>query len=395
MPWSAPVAGDLSALPAPPAGWRPLVSVVVPVRNEAAAVEGCLQRLLAQDYPRDRTEILIVDGCSEDGTRGVVERMRERHPKAGLRLLDNPRHTVPPALNLGIRAARGDVIVRMDAHAVPTTDYLSACVAALAASGAANAGGVVVAKGETAFGEAVAIATAHPLGAGDARHRIGGVAADVDTVPYGAFRREAFERVGLFDESLVRNQDYEFNVRLREAGGRVRFDPAIHFTYTPRGSVAALWSQYFQYGWWKVETLRRHPNSLRVRQLLPPALMVGGLATLIAAPFWSLASAALAVGLATYLVAVGAVSLRIARPPTPAYRVVGAFAVIHVGWALGFLVNLASRGTHPYRARPPSVPRLSDPQPPSRCAEASTTSGAGGYHRVRSQRTPRAGRSDR
>jgi hypothetical protein len=213
---------------------------VLPIRNEADHIEACLERLLRQDYPRDRLEVLVVDGASDDGTPEVVERVRANHPDADLRLLDNPQRTVPPALNIGIRAARGDVIVRMDGHAVPAPDYVAACVAALARSGAANVGGVVEAEGATPFGQAVALATQHPLGAGDAKHRIGGAAGDVDTVPFGAFRRDVFDKVGLFDESLVRNQDYEFNVRIRAAGERVHFDPRIRFAYTPRGSARAL-----------------------------------------------------------------------------------------------------------------------------------------------------------
>jgi glycosyltransferase involved in cell wall biosynthesis len=335
----------------------PRVSVVLPIRNEAAHIEACLERLLEQDYPRDRVEILVVDGRSDDRTREVVGQVQARRPEADLRLLDNPQRTVPHALNLGIRAARGDVIVRMDGHAVPTPDYLSACVAALTRSGAANVGGVIVARGTTPFGEAVALATQHPLGAGDAKHWIGGAPGDADTVPFGAFRRTVFERVGLFDESLVRNQDYEFNVRLRAAGERIHFDPAIRFAYTPRGSVRALWSQYLQYGWWKVETLRRHPHSLRWRQAVPPAFMLGLVLALLAAPWSTVAAAALVAALTAYLTTIGVAAWRVARPPASAGQVLLAFVIVHFGFSLGFLLNLASRGTFPYRARQPQVPR--------------------------------------
>jgi succinoglycan biosynthesis protein ExoA len=338
----------------------PQVSVVLPVRNEAAHIEACLERLLAQDFPQDRFEILVVDGRSDDDTRVVVERVRGRHPAATLRLLDNPQRTVPPALNVGIRAARGEIIVRMDGHAVPASDYLSACVAALQRSGAANVGGVFASKGATPFGEAVALATGHPLGAGDARYRIGGTPRDVDTVPFGAFRRAAFERVGLFDESLVRNQDYEFNVRLRAAGERVHFDPAIRVAYTPRGTVRALASQYFQYGWWKVETVRRHPSSLRWRQAVPPAFVAFLAVALLAAPWWAPAAIALGVTLAVYLGTLGLAAWRVARPPATPVGVLVAFVVIHFGFSLGFLLNALSRGTFPYRAQPPRVPRIGD-----------------------------------
>ena len=341
-----------------PEDWRPLVSVVVPVRNEAISIEACLERLVAQDYPNECIEILVVDGCSEDATRTIVERFRARHPGVALRLLENHQRTVSPAMNVGIRAARGEVIVRMDGHAVPASDYLRACVRALARSGAANVGGVVVAKGATPLGEAVALATQHPIGAGDARYRIGGRAGYVDTVPYGAFRREVFELVGLFDESLVRNQDYEINARIRAAGGRIYFDPAIWFTYTPRGDVVALSSQYFQYGWWKVETVRRHPRSLRSRQLVPPTLLVFLLSTALAAPFWAPAPSLLVLALVLYLSIVGVVSYRIARPPASPLQVLVALVALHLSWSLGFLCNAVSRGSYPFRAGPPVVPHL-------------------------------------
>ena len=340
----------------------PVVSVVLPIRNEADHIEACLERILAQDYPREAMEVLVVDGRSTDGTLDAVRRVQSRYPDADVKVLENPAQVVPPALNLGIRAARGDVIVRMDGHTVPATDYVSACVAALGRSGAANAGGVISAVGTTRFGRAVAVASLHPLGAGDARYRIGGAAGDVDTVPFGAFRRQAFERVGLFDESLVRNQDDEMNVRLRAAGERVYLDPAIQATYTPRGTVRGLWSQYFQYGWWRVETIKRHPGTLRWRQLLPIAMTAAFVVAALLAPFWNVARWGLAVAAAAYLGILGAVAWRIAPPRVDAPLVALAFAVLHFSYGFGFMVNAATGGRAPYRAEPARVPRL-EPRP--------------------------------
>lgn len=341
--------------------WQPLVSVVVPVRNEEQHIEACLERLLAQDYPRERLEILVVDGRSSDRTRAIVKTVAAHHPDASVRLLDNPERTVPHAMNTGIRAARGAVIVRMDGHSIPTPDYVALSIAALERSGAANVGGVFEAKGATPFGEAVAVATENSIGAGDARYRIGGVPGNVDTVPYGAFRREVFERIGLFDESLTRNQDYELNVRIRGAGERVYFDPAIRCTYTPRGTVRSLWSQYFQYGWWKVETIRRHPGSLRWRQLVPPAFVAVVLLLAIASPWSAIAATLLAATLAVYLLTLTVVARRIAPPRATVGRVLVAFLVLHFAWSVGFLLNVVSLGRYPYRATPPRVPPLSDP----------------------------------
>ena len=341
----------------------PSVSVILPIRNEERHIEACLERLLTQDYPSERLEVLVVDGRSDDGTLEVVRLVQARHPEFDLRLLDNPERTVPPGLNAAIRASTGEVIIRMDGHTVPAADYVSACVAALRASGAANVGGVIEPVGTTPFGRAVALASAHRLGAGDAKYRVGGKPGYVDTGPFGAFRREVFERVGLFDESLVRNQDYELNVRIRASGERVYLDPAIRSAYTPRDGVPALWGQYFQYGWWKVETLRRHPRSLRWRQLVPPAFVVGLAILALAAPWSAPAAVAAALGAAAYLAVVVVTSWGLARELRQVARVALAFTVIHVAFGAGFITNLVSGGRFPYRAGRPRVPAFSTSVP--------------------------------
>ena len=322
-------------------------------------------RLLQQDYPKDRLEILVVDGCSRDGTRESVIGLQDRFPEARLRLLDNPAGTVPHALNIGIREARGDVIVRIDGHTVPAADYVASSVAALESSGAANVGGVVEPIGDTPFGLAVAIATKHPLGVGDARFRTGGAAGEVDTVPFGAFRRDVFRRVGLFDESLVRNQDYEMNLRIRKAGERIYLDPSIRFTYTPRGSLRALWRQYFQYGWWRVETARRHPRSLRWRQLIPPAFVAAVLVFALILPFGGIAALPFTALAAVYGGSVVAISVSSAKGRTSPAHVALAFVTIHFGWGLGFLLNVCTGGRYPYRAQRAHVPRLEDAPDPA------------------------------
>ena len=342
----------------PAAGWRPRVSVVLPIRNEADHIEVCLERLLQQDYPTERLEILVIDGCSDDATREAVQGVQERYPDARVRLLHNPQRTVPPALNIGIRAASGTVIVRMDGHTVPAPDYVSRCVDVLARSGAANVGGVIEPEGPTPFGQAVAIASSHWLGAGDAKYRIGGTAGDVDTVPFGAFRREAFERVGLFDESMVRDQDYEFNVRLRTAGERVHLDPAIRSRYTTRGTARGLWRQYLQYGWWKGETWRRHLASFRWRQLGPPAFVAGLLILAVAGPWSSLAALGLVSAATVYLATVAAIAWPMRRPQASFTHIALAFLIMHVAYGLGVLLWAISLGRFPYRARAPDVPRL-------------------------------------
>lgn len=342
----------------PDQGRLPRVSVVLPIRNEADHIEACLERLLTQDYPKSLMEIVVVDGCSDDGTQEAVRRVKARNPCVPVRMLVNPKRTVPPAFNAGVCAALGSVIVRMDGHTVPDEDYVSRCVTALMSSGAANVGGVIEPVGTTPFGRAVALVMQHPLGAGDARFRVGGEAGDVDTVPFGAFRRDLFERVGLFDESMVRNEDYEFNVRVRASGERVYLDPSIRSSYTPRSTPRALWGQYFQYGWWRVETWRRHPSSLRWRQALPPAFVASLLALLVMGLLSTVASVSLVAGLATYFAVVVLMSWRLAGSSASVWAVAAAFMILHVAYGAGFLVSLISGGRYPYRARPPHVPRF-------------------------------------
>ena len=336
----------------------PFVSVVLPIRNEVRYIEECVLRLLDQDYPRDRLEILVIDGNSDDGTRVVLEKLLAQHGEARLRVLDNPARTVPTGLNSGIRAARGEVIVRIDGHTVPARNYISASVASLMRSGATNVGGIVDPIGDSPFGKAVALATKHPLGVGDAKFRTGGTAGDVDTVPFGAFRREVFERVGLFDESLVRNQDYEMNIRIRKSGGRVHLDPSIAFTYTPRGSITSLWRQYFQYGWWRVETARRHPTSFKWRQIIPPSFVAALLVLALIAPFGALAPLPFVALTTIYLSTVLVIAARVAKDHTSPILVALAFMTIHIAWGSGFLLNVVSFGNFPYRAGRPRVPVL-------------------------------------
>ena len=336
----------------------PFVSVVVPVRNEEQHIERCFMSLMHQDYPRDRYEILAVDGQSEDGTCGAVRALQRRYPDVALHLLDNPKRTISPALNLGIQAAQGEVIVRMDGHSITAPDYLRACVAALRESQAASVGGAVHAVGSTPFGAAVALATTHRLGAGDAKYRVGSEAGYVDTVPFGAYRREVLERVGLFDENMVINEDYELNVRIRATGERIYLDPAIRFQYTPRGTPRGLWTQYFRYGWWKLETVRRHPGSMRWRQAIPVAFVAALALALLLAPWSRLAASGLVLLMLSYSVAVASAARSLAREAVSMWQVAAAFIIVHVAWGTGFITNLLSRGSFPYRALPPAIPGL-------------------------------------
>jgi glycosyltransferase involved in cell wall biosynthesis len=242
-------------------------------------------------------EVVIADGNSTDQTRLQIEKFREAKPDLRIRVVENAKRSIPAGLNQALRAAEGEIIVRLDAHSVPSADYVAKCAEALKAGCGENVGGVwqILPGGKGWLAKAISIAAAHPLGAGDARYRIGGRAQAVDTVPFGAFKRSLVERIGYFDETLLTNEDYEFNVRIRQAGGQIWLDPDIHSRYYARSSLKALWSQYWRYGFWKAKMLKRYPKTLRWRQAIPPlfvlSLVVLGLASIWLPVFrWVLAA---------------------------------------------------------------------------------------------------------
>ena len=258
---------------------HPFVSVILPIRNEADRIETVLNAVIDQTYPSDRMEILVVDGMSDDGTREVVKTLIANRAAAepAIQLIDNPAKIVPTAMNLGIREAKGEVIVRIDGHAVVGKDYVEQNVDGLFANDADCVGGIVESLGDTYMGKAIAIAMSSRFGVGGATFRtIKGETEPkvVDTVPFGTFRREVFERIGLFNEQFIRHQDYQFNHRLRAAGGKIVLLPYIRTEYYVRPSLKRLLKQYWQYGVWKGRLLRCYPDSLKLRHLIPPLFVM-------------------------------------------------------------------------------------------------------------------------
>jgi len=318
----------------------PFISIVIPMRNEAAHIGACLDSILAQDYPRERMEVLVVDGRSDDESRRVIGEYAERDER--VHLLENPKLIVPGALNIAIRAARGDIVTRVDGHTTLAPDYLREGVAGLERSGADNVGGPMVARGGGPVGDAVEMATSSPFGIGAYFH-YGTEERFVDTVYLGMWPRRVFARVGLFDEELVRNQDDEFNYRLRKLGGRVFMTPRMRSSYQNRQGGRALARQFYQYGVWKVRVCQKHPGQMSWRHFVPPAFVA---ALLLAAPLLWLAPPLGRMA----LVAIGAYVLLIAAASLHAAITKGAgrykrwlpvvFAIIHISWGLGFLVGL-------------------------------------------------------
>ncbi|MGX6600621.1 glycosyltransferase family 2 protein [Micromonosporaceae bacterium Da 78-11] len=236
----------------------PFVSVVTPCWNEARFVAAFLDSVLGNRYPADRLEILLADGMSDDGTREIVEEYAARHPR--LRMIDNPGRSKPAALNLGIGRARGEVIIRLDVHAEYEPDYIGKCVRGLLDHPTAdNVGGIRHSRSrdDTLTGRAIAISTTQAFGAGNAKYRVGADGPQwVDTVFGGCYRREVFDRIGLFDEALTRAQDREFNQRLRAAGGRILLLPDISCTYYSRSDFREFCSWTFEAGYWPFKASR-------------------------------------------------------------------------------------------------------------------------------------------
>lgn len=316
------------------------ISLIVPMRNEAAYIERLVADIAAQDVDRF-VELIVADGGSTDGS---LWRLSEAARRKGveLRVLFNPARWVPQGLNACIRQATGDLIVRLDCHSHYPPDYLRRCVLLAEQSGAHNVGGIVVPEGRTQVERAVACAMDSAFGGiGWTRHAKRPGPTETDTVTYGAFRPEAFRLAGLFDESLIRNQDDEFNLRLREAGGTILVDSSIRVYYTPRGSLPALFRQYYQYGLWKPRVMVKHRKVLSARSLAPLAFVVSVLALVAAGVFSEAARWILAAELAAYsgaALAFGTQSIRRRRESWRLLpRILVSFATFHVAYGLGML----------------------------------------------------------
>lgn len=253
-----------------------LVSIIVPCLNEEKTISLLLGAIHAQTIPLEQIEVIIADGMSRDGTREKISAFQKDHPELKVKIVDNPSRSIPAGLNLAIAEAQGDVLLRLDAHSVPSQDYVARSLDGLEKGLGWNVGGVweIRPGAEGRIAESIALAAAHPLGVGDARYRFTTKAQKVDTVPFGAFKRSLIEKIGLFDENLNANEDYEFNLRIRQAGGTVWLDPSIRSAYFARPTLSALARQYARYGYWKWQMLKRYPQSLRSRQALPPLFVL-------------------------------------------------------------------------------------------------------------------------
>jgi len=328
------------------------ISVIVPCRNEIHYLVKFLDSVLAQDLDPDcQMEVLVADGMSDDGSRDLLRTYAAQSTR--VRLIDNPGRIVSAGLNATIAAATGDVIVRMDVHTTYARDYIRECIRALNESGADNVGGPWAAEGHGVIGQAIAAAFQSPLCTGGGKAHDRRYEGEVDTVYLGCWPREVFERAGEFDPALIRNQDDEFNFRLRRLGGRIWQSSRIRSTYTPRGSVAALFRQYLQYGYWKVVVIRKH-RALAAWRHVVPALFVSSL--IVGAALFLIAMAAgahgvmarigilLAAEVSAYSLVCIAASIRCGTSLNPRSRFIlpAVISVYHVAYGLGFLAGLAN-----------------------------------------------------
>jgi len=320
------------------------LSIIIPCFNEQSTIRLLLDAIYAQTYPREQMEVVIADGMSTDDTRAEILAFQNAHPDLSVKVVDNLKRNIPAGLNRAIEAAGGEFIVRLDAHSVPRSDYVARCVAALDAGLGDNVGGVweIQPSGSGWMARSIAAAAAHPLGVGDANYRVGGQPQAVDTVPFGAFRRTLVDRIGTFDETLLSNEDYEFNVRVRKSGGIVWMDPAIRSQYFARPNLRALSKQYWRYGYWKLRMLRRFPETFRWRQLSGAFVLTWFILGILSIWFplarWLLSAEAVIYSLA--LAMAGAQAAVKSRDLAMVVGVPLAIASMHFSWGTAFLWSL-------------------------------------------------------
>lgn len=316
----------------------PPVTLVLPIRNEAAFIEEGLNAALRQTYPADKLEILVVDGMSDDGTRDIVRQVVQAETICDVRLIDNVYRYAPHAFNIGIQEARGEIIILIGGHSKIPSDYVSLCVDALRSSRADCVGGVLETVGETPIARAIALAQSSPFGVGGVAFRTGKDRGTfVDTVAFGAYRKNVFRKVGLFDQELIRNQDDEFNFRLTQAGGRIWLDPSIRSVYYSRASLSRLWRQYFQYGFYKVRVMQKRSGLAAWRHVIPAIFilaLIGSFVVAMLTTSWVWTTIVFTPYVAANVVASAIVARNDWRlgPLLPP-----AFATLHFAYGCGFL----------------------------------------------------------
>lgn len=327
---------------------KAFISVVMPVYNEEKYIENCIDSLLLQDYPQDSMEWIFVDGMSSDRTRELIGAYIEKYPKL-IKLLSNPNKTVPYAMNIGIKEARGKYIIRLDAHADYNKDYISKCVYYLDTTDADNVGGVAETKSKGFVGNAIAKMLSSRFGVGNSEFRTNGESGYVDTVPFGAFRREVFEKWGGYDERLTRNQDNEMNYRIRKNGGKIYLSSDIKLSYYCRDSIKGISDMAVKNGMWNVITMKLCPGSMGVRHFIPLAFLISliilPIAGIIFHPIWWL----FALEMALYFALDCLFSAKQASGIKEFFLLVLLFPIFHITYGAGSLKGILKLFSKEYR----------------------------------------------
>ena len=348
-------------MPGSAAPW-PRVSVVIPVRNEAAYIENNLEALRGQDYPLDRVEVLVADGRSEDATREIVGSVAARWAQSGdgctVRIVDNPERVMPTGVNAAIRVATGDLVLLLGGHAKLPPTYIRECVECLLENDVDGTSGAVESVSHGVVGEAIAALMSSPFGIGNSDFRTakgGGKPVAADTIPFPLFRRTVYERVGLYNPHMVRHQDYEFNYRVRQSGGRMLLLPGLKATYHVRSSLRVLWRQYWQYGVYKGRFVRRFPKSLKLRHLVPSIFTLSIVIAAVAALLHPLGRLVLLALMLPYGFFVMAAMVQFATEKKwkTALLAPAVMFCLHFGYGLGIWVGLLQGSVPPAPALEP------------------------------------------
>jgi succinoglycan biosynthesis protein ExoA len=317
-----------------------LISIVLPVYNERENIRVSLEQVFNQEGLPVPIEVIVADGMSSDGTREILQQMQAQH--TNLFIIDNPEKIASTGLNCAIRIAKGGFLIRIDAHTKIAADYIKNCLETFHRTGADNVGGKMTSVGITKFGQAAALAASNPFGVGGSRFHFSEKEEEVDSVYLGAWPREVFSRIGLFDEELVRDQDDEFNYRLREHGGKIILNPDIKSVYTVRSTRHALWDQYFQYGFWKVRVMQKHPRQMSIRHFVPPLFVAAMIGAIIISLFTFWGYILLVLVGSCYLLATLMVSLitSFRKGWNHFIQLLISFAILHISYGSGFLAGL-------------------------------------------------------
>ena len=316
-----------------------IVSVVMPVYNEEKYIEKCIDSLLLQDYPIGKMEWIFVDGCSQDQTVEILGKYQNRYPDL-IKIFSNPQKIVPYAMNIGIEASRGKYIIRLDAHADYATDYISKCIYYLENTDAENVGGVAETKANGFMGKAIAKMLSSKFGVGNSQFRTNGESGYVDTVPFGAFKREVFSKYGGYDERLVRNQDNEMNFRIRKNGGKIYLSSDIHLSYYCRDSIKGISTMARKNGMWNIITMKLCPGSMGARHFIPFLFVISvlglGVLGVIHSLFWIL----LGMELALYFILDVLFSIKQAINAKEFFALIMLFPIFHIAYGIGSMIGI-------------------------------------------------------